>query len=143
MKNLILNILSPGNLHERNSLMLLLLRITTGGLMLMHGMSKLSMLLSGEVVAFPDPLGVGTFASLSLAVFAEVFCSMLIIFGLATRFAAIPLLITMLIAVLIIHAGDAFGKKELPLLYSLIFAVIAVFGAGKYSLDYWLSRKIS
>lgn len=38
-------------------------------------------------LAFPDPLGVGSEISLILAIFGEVFCSVLLIFGLLIRLA--------------------------------------------------------
>jgi putative oxidoreductase len=47
----------------------------------------------------------------------------------------------MLVAALIVHAPDPFSRKELPLLYATIFVIIAIAGAGKYSLDNWISKK--
>lgn len=142
MKQIIKNIFNPGNYGDRSSLVLLLLRVAIGGFMLTHGLGKLSMLFSGEPIGFPDPLGIGAKASLSLTVFAEVFCSLFLIFGLATRLSAIPLLITMLVAIFIVHGADDFGKKELPLLYSVVYFSILIAGAGKYSVDNFISKKI-
>jgi putative oxidoreductase len=102
--------------------------------MLTHGMGKFTALFGGDPIRFPDPIGVGATASLVLAVFAEVFCSILLILGLGTRLAAIPLLTTMLVAAFVVHANDGFGKQELPLLYSTIYFVIAIAGAGKFRL---------
>jgi putative oxidoreductase len=110
--------------------------------MLTPGMGKLSILFGDGPIRFPDPIGVGATASLLLAVFSEVFCSILLIFGIGTRLAAIPLLITTLVAALIVHANDGFGKQELPLLYSAIYVVIAIAGAGKISIDNWIFAKI-
>ena len=135
-------VFNPGSYSDKISFALLLLRLTVGIFMLTHGDGKLMMLFGEGPIKFSDPLGVGTEASLSLAVFAEVLCSVFLIFGVATRFSAIPLLITMLVAALIVHAPDAFGRKELPLLYSAIYLVIALLGAGKYSVDYLIQKKI-
>jgi putative oxidoreductase len=77
-----------------------------------------------------------------LTVFAEVFCSIFLIFGFATRLSSIPLLITMLVAILIVHAPDEFGRKELPLLYAVVYFVILLLGAGKYSVDQWLYQRM-
>ncbi|WP_333907979.1 DoxX family protein [Aequorivita sinensis] len=66
---------------------------------------------------------------------------MLLIIGLSTRLAAIPLAITMLVAAFIVHANDGFGRQELPLLYAAIYISIALIGAGKYSLDNRISKK--
>ena len=121
---------SPASLHG----WLLLLRIAVAGMMLTHGIPKLQNILAGNW-QFGDPLGIGTELSLALTVFAEVGCSVLILIGLFTRFATLPLLVTMLVAFLIVHGADPFGKKELPLLYALVFATLFFTGPGKYSVD--------
>lgn len=121
---------------------LLILRVGAGGLMLTHGIPKLIKLFGSEEIAFADPYGLGMGISLALAVFAEFICSILVILGLGTRLAAIPLVITMFTAAFIIHAADPFQRKEMALLYLLIFIVLLVTGGGKHSLDYyWLKKK--
>lgn len=137
IKNLFFN---PGKYPENVSIALLLLRIVIGVFMLTHGIGKFETLFSGEPIKFADPIGVGPTASLALTVFAEVLCSILIILGLATRFAAIPLLITMLVAAFVIHLDDGFKKQEFALLYAVIYTTILLIGAGKYSLDYVVFR---
>ncbi|MBL6449464.1 DoxX family protein [Fulvivirga sp. 29W222] len=120
---------------------LLVLRVTSAAFMLTHGYPKLMTLLEGGEIAFYDFLGLGMTASLALAVLAEFICSILLILGLATRLASIPLIITMLVAAFAVHADDPFGKKEFGLLYLLIFITTLVFGAGKYSIDRLLEKK--
>jgi putative oxidoreductase len=139
---MIRNILNPGTYSNNINYMLLLLRLVGGIFMLTHGVGKFSALFGDDPIQFPDPIGIGATASLALAVFSEVFCSILLIVGLGTRFAAIQLLITMLVAALIFHADDPFGKQELPLLYATIYFVIVVIGAGKISIDNWIFNKI-
>ena len=112
-----------------------LLRVGLGLFMLTHGYPKLEKLLSGSH-QFPDPLGIGSLPSLILAVFAEVLCSALVALGLLTRYAVIPLIITMIVAAFVAHAGDPFGKREMALLYLLGYVVIFARGSGKFSLDY-------
>ena len=111
--------------------------------MLTHGLVKLPILFGSGSIQFPDPIGLGATTSLVLSVFTEVFCSLLVIFGLGTRFAAIGLLITMLITALIVHSNDPFARQELPLLYASIYTVIVVVGAGKFSVDNWLHGTIN
>jgi putative oxidoreductase len=84
----------------------------------------------------------GVTLSLVLAVFAEFFCSLFLIAGLATRLAAIPLIVTMSVAAFIVHAEDAFGVKEMALLYLVIYVVLLIAGAGKYSIDRWIDKKL-
>jgi len=140
---MIKNIFNPGNYLNNINFVLLILRLTVGIFMLTHGIGKFSTLFGDEPIQFPDPIGVGTTASLALTVFSEVFCSILLILGLGTRLAAIPLLITMLVAAFIIHANDGFGKQELGLIYAAIYLVIAITGAGKISIDNWIYDKIN
>lgn len=121
---------SPAALHG----WLLILRIAVAGMMLTHGIPKLSNILAGNW-EFGNPLGLGTELSLALTVFAEVGCSLLILFGFLTRLATLPLLFTMLVAFVIVHGDDPFGKKELPLLYALMYATLFFAGPGKYSVD--------
>ncbi|MBK8553630.1 MAG: DoxX family protein [Ignavibacteria bacterium] len=135
-------IFNPGGLSNYSDLTLLLMRIGVGALMLSHGAGKFMKLFGDEPIKFSDPLGVGATASLALAVFAEVFCSIFLIFGFATRLAVVPLIITMLVAVLLIHTHDPFPKKELPLLYIIIYLALVTFGAGKYSVDNLIYKKL-
>lgn len=113
---------------------LLILRVIAGGAMLTHGWPKLQKLVNGNF-QFGDPLGIGPEASLILAVLAEVVCSILLIIGLATRLAVIPLIVTMAVAFFIVHAADDFRTKELALVYLGIFLCIFFTGPGKLSLD--------
>ena len=114
---------------------LLLVRLMAGGMMLTHGIPKLLRFFGDDPIKFADPFGLGPVISLSLAVFAEVICSVLIIIGFKTRLATIPLMLTMLTAAFYAHWNDPFGRKELPLLYFTVFVAILIFGAGKYALD--------
>lgn len=120
------------------SLWLLFFRIGISAMMLTHGLPKLTRLLPGQEISFPDPLGIGVFLALLLAVFAEVICSLLIILGLGTRLAAIPLAITMAVAAFMVHAGDPFVRKELAFMYLLAYLTLLIAGPGKYSVDRYL-----
>ena len=115
-------------------IVLLILRIGVAALMLTHGLPKLQILLAGGEIQFPGVMGLSPAISLSLAVFAEVIASIFILFGLATRLAAIPLIITMMVAVFI-HANDPFATKELGLLYIFLYIPLLILGSGKFSLD--------
>ncbi|MBX2909745.1 MAG: DoxX family protein [Chitinophagales bacterium] len=140
---MIKNIFNPGNYSKNIDFVLLLLRLVVGGFMLTHGIGKFEKLFSGEPITFPDPIGVGATASLALVVFSEVFCSLFLIFGIATRLSSIPLIITMLVAAFIAHAADGFGKQELPLLYTVIYIVLVISGSGRIAFDNWMYQKLS
>jgi putative oxidoreductase len=117
------------------SLGLLILRVSIGLMMMLgHGLGKLTGY-SEMAAQFPDPYGLGGQLSMGLAVFAEFFCSLGIVFGFLTRAAVVPLIVTMVTAVLIIHGDDPWGKKELAVLYLVPLVTIFVAGPGRYSLD--------
>ncbi|MDF1698518.1 MAG: DoxX family protein [Saprospiraceae bacterium] len=122
-------------MNNQNSIAKLILRLAFGGMMLVHGIPKLQKLFAGGEIQFPDPLHVGATASLILTVFAEVVCAALIVVGFKTKWAALPLAITMLVAAFVHHGADPFGKKELALLYAAGYICIGMLGAGKYSID--------
>ena len=138
----LINILLPDSAGNRRfDISLLLSRLLFGLLFIMHGLTKINEF--GQMaLAFPDPLDVGSEISLILAIFGEVFCSVLLIFGLLTRLALIPMIFTMCIAFFVIHAGDPFSAKELSFIYLTTFIIIWVSGAGKYSLDYMIRVKL-
>jgi putative oxidoreductase len=110
--------------------------------MLSHGIPKFLKLISGEEIQFIDFLGIGQTASMVLSVFAEFICSLLILFGFVTRIAAFSLIINMSVAVFVAHAQDPFQKKELALLYLVIYITIVIIGAGKYSIDHYIYRHL-
>ena len=118
----------------KNDIGLALLRIVPAALMLSHGIPKFQKLIAGNF-EFADPIGIGATPSLFLTVIAEFVCPILIIIGFKARWAAIPSLITMLVAAFVVHGADPLAKKELALLYAVFFLAVALLGPGKYSID--------
>lgn len=116
------------------SLGLLVLRVSVAAMMMTHGVNKLQNFsaMSGE---FPDPIGLGSTVALGLVVFAEFFCSILLALGLATRLATIPLIVTMLVAILVAHKADPFSGKEMACLYLAIYVTLLATGPGQFALD--------
>jgi putative oxidoreductase len=114
---------------------LLLLRLTFGCLLFLnHGWPKV-LAFEEKFHSFPDPLGVGSEISYGLTLFGEVFCPVLIVLGLFTRYATIPVVITMLLAVFIIHGAEPLAKKEMAIIYLVPFLILLISGPGKISLD--------
>jgi putative oxidoreductase len=120
---------------------LLAVRLLAGGMMLTHGIPKIDRLVGDGPVKFADPFGLGPEISLVLVLFAEVVCSILVMIGLKTRLATIPLMFTMLVAAFYIHGADPFGEKELPLLFFTVFGSLLISGAGSFSVDQWMGSK--
>jgi putative oxidoreductase len=109
---------------------------------LLHGKGKL--LGFAEVSQkFPDVLGIGSSASLALAVFAEAICALLLAIGLLTRFAALNLVVTMAVAFFIVHkAALAQGERsgEMAFIYLSGFVTLLISGGGRFSLDAMLQK---
>ena len=113
---------------------LLIIRLAVSGFMLTHGYPKL-IHFAERAERFSDPLGIGSTASLALVVFAEFFCSILLFLGLFTRFALVPLIITMAVVVFIVHGDDPFGDKEKALLFLVPYMALFLTGPGHWSFD--------
>jgi len=113
---------------------LLVARLTVGIGMLLHGWGKIQNF-SAMASSFADPLGIGSYPSAILVIFAEFICSILLILGFMSRLALINLLITMGVAGFIHHAADPFAKKELALLYFGVYLALFFLGPGRLSVD--------
>jgi len=121
--------------HAAFSFATLLLRLGLGIVMLgAHGYDKLQHF-AKYAGAFSDPFHLGSRISLSLDIFAEFFCSCLIILGLFTRLACIPLIIDMSVALFYVHNGDVFGMGERAILFLTGYFVLLFLGPGKASVD--------
>ena len=123
------------------SVILLAVRIVFGTLFMSHGIAKW-VAFNEMTENFPDPLGMGSTLSFWLAVFAEVACSFGFILGALYRLCLIPMIFTMCVALLIIHAGDPLAIKELALMYLTIFVLMFFSGPGRFSVDEILRRII-
>lgn len=79
---------------------------------------------------------VATFESLGVVLLA---------LGLFTRLISLPLIGTMVVAIITVHFANGFSAGdngfEIPLYYLLFLGIFASFGAGKLSIDNFLSKK--
>lgn len=122
---------------------LLALRLAFGfSMAFAHGWGKLQ---GWEKMSekFFDPFGLGSATSLAMAIGAEVGCSLLLVVGLGTRLALIPLLITMLVAFFMVHGSDPWAKKEMAFLYLSAYVTLLAAGPGRLSLDALIAKKLA
>ena len=118
---------------------MLFLRITAGGLMLVHGYDK--MVHFNETAShMMNFMGIGAKPTTALVIFAEFFCSLLVILGLFTRLACIPLIICMGVALFKAHNGEFFGDGQVAALFLICFIVLLLVGAGKVSVDSMIGK---
>lgn len=121
----------------------LLGRISIGSIFILSGWGKLHSL--EKVTGFFSELGI-PFPEFNaqLVAFTEFSCGLLILLGLFTRLASIPLISTMIVAILTAKKSDIGGLGDLlgfdEFVYIVIFIWLLVDGAGKVSLDYALSK---
>jgi len=119
----------------------LLMRFVFCGLMAInHGLMKIS-LFSENPESFSDPVGIGSPTTYYLVVFAEAICSGLVLLGLFTRLALLPLLVAMAVAVFQVQWDNPMTDKELPLLYLSVYVAIWLLGPGRFSLDAMVIEK--
>lgn len=138
----------PFSTHKNDLLMscktnigLLLLRLSTGGLMLFHGVAKLQGgigFLQGMLAAkgLPAFLAYG-------ALVGEILAPLAIIFGLFTRGAAAVVAFDMLVAIAMVHLGDLCAVNpqtggwavELPMLYLLSSLALVFTGGGRFAVS--------
>jgi putative oxidoreductase len=138
---------------------LLILRLGIGGYMLTHGWGKVQRVIAGEFEGFPDPFGLGSTGSLLLVAFAEFVCALLVMAGLATRLAAVPIAFAMGVAAFWAHGADPWtmgraaelyaageaehaGSKQPALMYMTVFLALIFTGPGRLSVDAILWPKL-
>ena len=121
-----------------DSVALLVARLTVGILFVSTGWGKVHNL--PKIVAYFGELHIPAPAfNAVLASFTELIGGTLLVVGLASRLAALPLMVTMVVAIVTakldeIHGlPDLFGEVEWT--YLVLLMVIVVFGPGKASLD--------
>jgi len=121
-----------------------LARFTVGVAFITSGWGKVNNL--DKVTAFFTELGIpapafqATFVS-----WVELVCGSLVLLGLATRFAAVPLICTMIVALITAKAEDIAGVSDLvgtiEFTYIALLAWLVVAGGGLVSLDRLIARR--
>jgi len=119
---------------------ILILRVSTGlWLITKHGLVKLHDF-SHLQSHFYNFTGIGSNISLILAIFAELFCSSLVVLGLFTRLAVIPIIFMLIVAVFGAKGAQPLLNKELDFLYLIPFVVLLFCGPGRISVDAMINR---
>jgi putative oxidoreductase len=135
--------------ESRTSKAVLLIRILVGWVFLSEGIQKF---------LFSDSLGVGRFVKIGIpspqimAPFVgvvEIVCGSLLLLGLITRLATVPLIIDISVALystkIVTLAKNGFwgtlheARTDVSMLLGLVFLLLV--GAGAWSLDAWLAER--
>jgi len=125
---------------DRPDVAKLVLRVSLGGMMLLHGIDKLH----GGVAGLQNMIekkGIPGFIAYGVYV-GEVVAPLLILAGWKTRIAALVFAFNMIVAVLLAHSGDILRLGgvgqwaiEVPMLYAFGAVALALLGAGRYSVS--------
>lgn len=117
----------------------LILRLSIGILMLMHGLHKLMIGISG-ISALVNANGWSSWIAYGVFI-GEIVAPMMIILGLLTRASALIVVFNMLMAIYLAHSHQLFQITknggwllELQGLYLFGALAIALLGAGRFSL---------
>jgi putative oxidoreductase len=127
----------------------LLIRITVGGILLVHGIVKVT---GPGVVAFAGGLAHrGIEPSLLFAYvifFNETIGAICLMLGLFTRVIAAIIAVEFAVITFVVHFPNGFGFTrpgggwEYPLMWGLIIFAISLRGGGPYSLDRVLGKEV-
>ena len=125
---------------------LLLVRASLAAVFIPSGWGKLHDL--GKVTGFFTELGIpAPHFNAVLVALSELGCGSLLLVGLASRLAAIPLVVSMVVAILTAKRADISGITDLfavdEFIYIVMAAVVVVFGAGAVSLDGLVARQLA
>jgi len=97
-------------------------------------MEEFAAFLSTRGVPFP-------LVSAFLSAYAQFICGILFIVGLATRYAAVVMIINFIAALIIAHIGDTYPNMFPALMMLASACFFLVHGAGKFSFDSLRERR--
>lgn len=127
-------------LEKNIDLGLLILRISIGGLMLLHGIAKLQHG-AGFIEQVVVDAGLPSFIAYGVYI-GEVIAPLFILFGYGTRAASVVFAGNCLVAALLVHSQDIFALNEqggwsVELLGLFFLGAVALIftGGGKYSIS--------
>ncbi|QNL48815.1 DoxX family protein [Olivibacter sp. SDN3] len=106
-----------------------------------HGLKKLGIGVA-EAEQVPNPMHFPETINNALAVSANIFFPILVIFGLFTRLSVLPILAVTLTGYFVLHFYDEPLVKDTPYMYSLSYLLLFFLGAGKYSVDYLFYKRV-
>ncbi len=128
------------NANTQHDIAKLVLRVTLGLLVLLHGLAKLNGGMGGivgmvEARGFPGALGYGV-------LLGEVIGPLMLIAGFHARIGAVLVFINMVFAILLVHMSDLgrFGNGggwalELQAMYLMSALALALLGPGRFSVN--------
>ena len=126
----------------------LIIRVTAGGILFVHGWLKLNAGLAGVAGAMAKNGFVPPDAFAAAAMFLETAGALCIVLGLLTRFFAAAVAIELFCVTFFVSFPHGFafsapgGGYEFPFMWGLIMFAIALRGGGPYSVDHAIGKEL-
>ena len=126
----------------------LIIRITAGAILLVHGLLKFKFGLAAVAAAMAKNGFFPAEAFGAVAMFLETVGAICIVLGLFTRFFAAAVAIEMFFITFFVSFPHGFGFSapgggyEFPLMWGLIMFAIALRGGGPYSVDRLIGKEL-
>ena len=118
----------------------LVLRLTVGGLILMHGIAKLSSGV-GRIGGMLQDIGLPAEIAFG-AYIGEILAPLLVTLGFYSRIAALVIVVNMVFAIGLVHMGDVFTINktggwgiELQAFFLLTALCVALIGPGRFAVN--------
>jgi putative oxidoreductase len=113
---------------------LLFLRVSGSALLIaVHGLPKV-LHYSQELTRIEDPFHMGAAPTLLLAILSETLCPLLIALGVLTRLACLPIIATLLVAMLVVHPDWSLADGQFGWMLLIIFTTVLIAGPGRFSI---------
>lgn len=116
----------------------LILRVSTGGLFLIHGLTKLFVFTPAGTAGYFQSLGLpGALGYLTMAV--EILGGLALILGVATRAVSLVMALVLLGAAWFGHVANGFGFGnpgggwEYPVFWAIVMVALAALGGGRFA----------
>ena len=102
-----------------------------------HGLRKLN---AGTATpeTIPNPLGLPVEINNVVATFSDTVVPFLVLAGVATRLAVLPVIGVTAIGYFVVHWHDSAQERDVPFMYALSFSLLLFMGPGTLSIDYYL-----
>ena len=128
------------NANTQHDLAKLLLRVTLGVLILLHGIAKLNGGLSG-ITGMVEAQGLPGFLGYAVLI-CEVVAPLMVIAGFHARIGAVLIALNMVVAIVLVHMGElgSFNAQggwalELQGMFLATAVAIALLGPGRFSVN--------
>jgi putative oxidoreductase len=110
---------------------LLFLRVAASTLvMVVHGLPKV-VHYTQQAATIEDPFHLGKTVSILFAILAEFVCPPLIMLGVCTRLACLPILAVVAIALVVVHREWTLAEGQFAWMLLILFGTIAITGPGE------------